>query len=103
MSKQSRLARSRARRRSRAGAFILIGFCAALVAAVAALLWSQAPVRIVATDAAAPGRLVAEQPTVDLGHVPFDQLKEARFELDNTGGDIVRLVGAPKVRMLEGC
>jgi hypothetical protein len=75
----------------------------ALSAGVAALFWAQTPNREVTTDSAAPGRLVAEQPTVDLGRVPFDRMTEARFELDNTGGDIVRLVGAPKVRMLEGC
>jgi hypothetical protein len=40
---------------------------------------------------------------VDLGRVPFDKLAEARFDLANTGGDTVRLIGAPRVRMLEGC
>jgi hypothetical protein len=75
----------------------------ALAAGAAALILTQAPRRDVVTDASAPGRLVAEQPSVDLGRVPFDRMTEARFELDNTGGDMVRLVGAPKVRMLEGC
>jgi hypothetical protein len=59
--------------------------------------------RPIATQPGSPGRLVASQPTVDLGRVPFDVLAEARFELTNTGGDTVRLVGAPRVRMLEGC
>jgi hypothetical protein len=59
--------------------------------------------RPVATEPGAPGRLVAAQPTIDLGRVPFDVLADARFELTNTGGDTVRLVGAPRVRMLEGC
>jgi hypothetical protein len=81
----------------------MLGLAVALVAGLAALLWAQTPSREVATDASAPGRLVALQPTVDLGRVPFDRMTEARFELDNTGGDVVRLVGAPKVRMLEGC
>lgn len=57
----------------------------------------------VATEPGAPGRLVASQATVDLGRVPFDKQVEARFELANTGGETVRLVGAPRVRMLEGC
>jgi hypothetical protein len=51
----------------------------------------------------AAGRLVVTQPTVDLGRVPFDRPAEARFDLTNTGGGTVRLVGAPRVRMLEGC
>jgi hypothetical protein len=68
----------------------------------AVLLAGDAP-RTVAVDSNAPGRLVAEQTAVDLGRVPFDRQVEARFELANTGGDTVRLVGAPRVRMLEGC
>ena len=103
MSRQSRRARSHTRRHTRSRAFLLLGFVIALVAGVAALAWAQTPSREVATDASAPGRLVAVQPTVDLGRVPFDRMTEGRFELDNTGGDMVRLVGAPKVRMLEGC
>jgi hypothetical protein len=74
-----------------------------LAAGVAGLFWTQAASREVVADPSAPGRLVAARPTVDLGRVPFDRMTEARFELDNTGGDVVRLVGAPKVRMLEGC
>src|SRR5262249_49768541 len=49
------------------------------------------------------GRLVASEATVNLGRVPFDTLAEARFELSNSGAETVRLVGPPRVRMLEGC
>jgi hypothetical protein len=59
--------------------------------------------RPVATEPGAPGRLVASQTTVDLGRVPFDKPAEARFDLANTGGATVRLIGPPRVRMLEGC
>lgn len=103
MSRESRRARSRARNRGRRRVLLLLGLAVALAAGVAALFWAQTPNREVATDSSAPGRLVAEQPLVDLGRVPFDRMTEARFELDNAGGDVVRLVGAPKVRMLEGC
>ena len=103
MARQSRRARSNARRRGPSRAFLLLGLIVVLGAGVVALLWAQTPSREVGTDASAPGRLVAVQPTVDLGRVPFDRMTEGRFELDNTGGDMVRLVGAPKVRMLEGC
>ena len=82
---------------------LLLGLAVAVAVVLAGLFWAQTPTRLVASDAAAPGRLVAVQQTVDLGQVPFDKVAEARFELDNTGGDIVRLVGAPKVRTLEGC
>ena len=103
MPRQSRRACSHTRRHTRSRAFLLLGFVTALAASVPALVWTQAPSRDVATDASAPGRLVAVQLTVNLGMVPFDRMTEGRFELDNTGGDMVRLVGAPKVRMLEGC
>ena len=103
MSRQSRHARSRARNRGRGRVLLALGLAVALAAGVAALFWARTPGRDVATDSSAPGRLIAEQPAVDLGRVPFDRMTEARFALDNTGGDMVRLVGAPKVRMLEGC
>lgn len=56
-----------------------------------------------AGDAGAPGRLEARPVTIDLGRVPFDRLVEARYELVNTGGQPVRLLGAPAVKTLEGC
>jgi hypothetical protein len=49
------------------------------------------------------GGLVARASTVDLGRVPFDQMAEARFELQNTSIRPVKLLAAPQVKMLEGC
>jgi hypothetical protein len=80
---------------------LLVGFIA--IAAGAVLVVSRTTADAVPIDPTAPGRLVTDQATVDLGRVAFDKLAEARFELANTGGDTVRLVGAPHVRMLEGC
>ena|SRR5215216_262062 len=76
-----------------------------LLAAIggAALLLAGGARPVGQIDPGTSGRLVATQPTIDLGQVPFDKPTEARFELANTGGETVRLVGAPKVRMLEGC
>ena len=54
-------------------------------------------------NAGVPGRLVAQAATISLGSVPFDVRAEARFDLVNTGGDTVRLEGAPRVRTLQGC
>ena len=48
-------------------------------------------------------RQIAAQPVVDLGRVPFDSQVEAHFVLENTGGQPVRVVGAPTVKTLEGC
>jgi hypothetical protein len=73
----------------------------ALVAAVFVLRSGTA--QTVSSDPGAPGRLAAESTTINLGRVPFDQRAEARFVLGNTGGETVQLVGAPRVRMLEGC
>ncbi len=52
---------------------------------------------------ASAGVLVAEAATVDLGKVPFDVQAEGRFDLVNSGSQPVKLVGAPQVKMLEGC
>ena len=99
----------RATSRSRTPVLLLTGLGVVIAAAGIALMLMRADERTaesprtVASDSSAPGRLVASQTTVDLGQVPFDKQVEARFELANTGGGTVRLVGAPRVRMLEGC
>jgi hypothetical protein len=80
------------------GALLLLGLGALAVWAVRP---AEPPAPVV--DASAPGRLVAAQPVVDLGRVPFSRRAEARFELVNTGGAPVALTGRPKVTMLEGC
>jgi hypothetical protein len=49
------------------------------------------------------GTLAAMSTIVDLGYVPFDVRAEGRFDLVNSGTQPVRLVGAPQVKMLEGC
>jgi hypothetical protein len=54
-------------------------------------------------DPSAAGRLEATETMVDLGRVPFDKPVEARFELANSGGSPVRLIGKPQVKLLEGC
>lgn len=54
-------------------------------------------------DTAAPGRIAVTNPTVDLGNVPFKDQKEARFELTNTGGKVVRIVDQPETKLLQGC
>jgi len=49
------------------------------------------------------GALAARSTTVDLGSVPFDVQAEGQFDLVNSGAEPVRLLGAPQVKMLEGC
>lgn len=83
---------------------LVVGFVVLLILVIGVILMlsDRAP-DTAAVDPTAPGRLVADRTTVDLGRVAFDYLAEAHFELTNTGSDTVRLVGAPRVRMLEGC
>lgn len=83
----------------------MLGFGAlAVLAAAAVFFWPQGQAPAVPGLAAGPGgRLVATQPVVDLGRVPFDKVVEARYELANTGTRPVRLVGKPTIRTLEGC
>jgi len=49
------------------------------------------------------GRLVAVEPTIDLGRVPFDRVQEARFVLVNSGGAAVHIMASPAIKTLEGC
>jgi hypothetical protein len=74
---------------------------AGLVAAV--VVMQPGTARSVALDPEASGRLIAADTTINLGRVPFDQRTDAEFVLSNTGGEAVQVVGAPRVRMLEGC
>lgn len=88
-----------------AGTSLLLGFGVLALAALAAvfLLWPRPDQASVVVPAGGPGPLVANPPVVDLGRVPFNQPVSARFELVNTGGQPVRLLGQPVVRTLEGC
>ena len=67
----------------------------------------SSPASLPAAPATSSGRsagvLVAKSATVDLGNVPFDVQTEGRFDLVNSGSQPVKLVGAPQVKMLEGC
>jgi hypothetical protein len=54
-------------------------------------------------SASSAGVLVPKATTVDLGNVPFDVPAQGQFELVNTGSQPVKLLGAPEVKMLEGC
>jgi hypothetical protein len=85
----------------------VIGYLAAGVLALAMLaglvVMTRPSAPRPAGDARTPGRLEARPVMIDLGRVPFDRLVEARYELVNTGGQPVRLLGAPAVKTLEGC
>ena len=99
MSRRSR--RNHSRRYGRS--LLVLGGLMTVVIGIVAFFWLQSASQQVAADSDAPGRLVASSATVDLGNVPFNQMVEAQFELANTGGGTVRVTGAPKVQMLEGC
>jgi hypothetical protein len=64
---------------------------------------ASVPATPASSNGASAGVLVAKSATVDLGKVPFDVQAEGRFDLVNSGSQPVRLVGAPQVKMLEGC
>ena len=83
------------------GLIVLIGAAILAVAGVAA--WGLSTTATVGRTTVEAGQLIAAQPVVDLGRVPFDSQVEARFVLENTGGQPVRVVGAPTVKTLEGC
>ena len=53
--------------------------------------------------ASSSGALVPRSATVNLGNVPFNVQAEGQFDLLNSGTQPVKLLGAPQVKMLEGC
>lgn len=82
----------------------LLGLGALGLALLAAfLLWPRGESGAPPGSADLAGRLEARPALVDLGRVPFDRVAEARFELVNSGGQPVRLLEKPAVRVLEGC
>ena len=98
----SRQKRRKSPRRAMLGPIVLIGAAILAVAAVAA--WAAlSSTAMVGRTTVEAGQLISAQPVVDLGRVPFDSQVEARFVLENTGGQPVRVVGAPTVKTLEGC
>ena len=88
-------------RRAMLGPIVLIGAAILAIAVVAA--WGLSSTATGGRSTVEAGQLIAAQPVVDLGRVPFDRQAEARFVLENTGGQPVRVVGAPTVKTLEGC
>jgi hypothetical protein len=50
-----------------------------------------------------PGVLVPEAPAINLGNVPVNVQQEAEFDLVNSGGQPVTILGLPHVTILEGC
>lgn len=108
-SRRERRSRGAARRAGRARAwssavawYLGAGALAfAILVGLALLLRPSTPQPV--ADAGEPGRLEARPAMIDLGRVPFDRPVEARYELVNTGGQPVRLLGAPAVKTLEGC
>jgi hypothetical protein len=63
---------------------------------------SQAPSQAPATTPAEP-RLAVDRGTIDLGMQPFDRTVSAVFQVQNVGGDTLRILAEPVVELVEGC
>jgi hypothetical protein len=50
-----------------------------------------------------PGVLIPQAPVINLGNVPLNVQSEAEFDLVNSGGQPVNILGLPHVTILEGC
>jgi hypothetical protein len=48
-------------------------------------------------------RLAVDHETIDLGQLPFSAPARATFTLTNTGTGSLRIVEAPRVKVLQGC
>jgi hypothetical protein len=73
--------------------------------AAAAILVLAAGLSWWAARRAADGvpRLAVDRETVDLGELPFSAPARASFTLTNTGTGSLRIVDAPRVKVVKGC
>ncbi|MBI2939929.1 MAG: hypothetical protein HYY04_05770 [Chloroflexi bacterium] len=93
---------SRRRRWGIRKVFLVVG-ALALAALAVVLLRPGTPAPETAAETSGAVGLVALNPTVDLGRVPFDRQAVGRFELVNRSDRPVRIVEAPTVRTVDGC
>jgi hypothetical protein len=63
---------------------------------------SQPPSQALPTTSAAP-RLAVDRDTIDLGMQPFERPVSAVFQVQNVGGDTLRILAEPVVELVEGC
>lgn len=48
-------------------------------------------------------QLAVDREQIDFGKVPLDVPVQAKFELRNTGDQVLQIQGAPQVEVREGC
>jgi hypothetical protein len=90
------------RRRGRLAAWAVLGV-ACIAALISACSASTSAPLVKTPTPASPGVLIPQGPVVNLGTVPINTQSEAEFDLVNTGGQPVNIVGLPRVKVLEGC
>jgi hypothetical protein len=77
---------------------------AIVTAALLSACSGASPVQIIRTPTAVPpGVLIPESPVINLGNVGLNVQNEAEFDLVNSGGQPVTILGLPRVTILEGC
>lgn len=85
----------------RAPRWVALGLVVLVVVVVAAsgVWWLSAP----PSASSGTPRLVLDRDTVDLGHLGFETPARVVFTLRNEGDGPLRIVGVPRVRVLQGC
>jgi hypothetical protein len=63
---------------------------------------SRAPIQTPSTTSADP-HLAVDRDTIDLGMQPFERPVSAVFQVQNVGGDTLRILAEPVVELVEGC
>jgi hypothetical protein len=56
-----------------------------------------------APQAVAGGRLSVDRDSLDFGRVPLDKAVRAEFTLKNEGDQPLRILGEPRVELVQGC
>jgi hypothetical protein len=108
MSKRSRRKRKRTRRQSAARQFpwpwLAIGGVAVAIAIALVVVqpWSGDEPSATPLVTGSP-RLMVDQTTVDEGYVKYNVPIRTTFRLSNVGDEVLQIVDAPQVRLVEGC
>jgi hypothetical protein len=82
---------------------VIVIVVVAAIGAVAALVLSNRPTSSYTAEVSGAPRAVVDQTVVDHGAVPFEQMVESAFVVQNVGDEPLVILGEPRVELVQGC
>ncbi len=104
------MSKTQVRRKSKQAAtrspwpFVVMAVGAVLIVTVGLTIWrGSSKQTIAAPQVTGNARLQVDRDGIDFGKVPLDQPVKAVFKLSNVGDRTLRILGEPRVELVEGC